>query len=116
MALTELVQVTVLRSHPSLLPDRLRRAGLRVTTTRYRVVAAGLDHRNRLIGIATNTPRLTLRGYHAEERLIHRCPRSLRKIVIVRVGADGGFLPIDPCRHCEKIASERGIRIERLEA
>ena len=82
---------------------------------RYRVVAVGIDSKNRIIGLTTNSPRLQSRGWHAEERLIHRSPRSLAKIIIARVGATGLFLPIDPCKHCAKIANKRGISIERME-
>jgi hypothetical protein len=79
----------------------------------YRVAAVGFDYRGRIIGIATNAPRLALRGLHAEEALIHRMPRSLKRIEIVRVGADGQWLPIDPCVHCSKLARNRGITIKR---
>lgn len=102
-----------MRSHLSTLTPRLLRAGLRVSLCRYRVVAVGLDNRNRFIGLATNTPRLSTRGYHAEERLLHRSPRSLHRIYIVRVGANGRFLPIDPCPHCQKLARTRQVVIER---
>lgn len=87
----------------------------------YRVVALGIDSKGRHIGIKTNTPRFGMKdrtkyrnGYHAEERLIHSMPRSLFRIIIARVGKDGRFLPIDPCKHCLKLANSRGITIETV--
>lgn len=102
-----------MRTHSSSLTLRLIRAALRVSSCRYRVAAAGFNSRNQIIGIATNAPRLSTRGWHAEERLIYRSPRSLARIEIVRVGAEGQLLPIDPCEHCLKIARNRGIEIRR---
>lgn len=87
----------------------------------YRVVALGIDNKGRHIGIKTNTPRYNMgdnvkyrNGYHAEERLIHSMPRSLSKIIIARVGKDGRFLPINPCKHCLKLATNRNITIETV--
>ncbi len=90
------------------------RAGLRVHSCKYRVCAVGIDNRDRIISIMTNTPRLPYRGMHAEERVIHASPRSLRRIMILRVGATGNVLPIDPCAHCQKLARKRGVKIERI--
>lgn len=56
-----------MKAHRSHLLNRILNAAMRVTNCRYRVVAVGLDHRHRVISIATNTPRLHSRGYHAEE-------------------------------------------------
>lgn len=100
-----------MKAHPSTLLDRIVRAGLRVKC-RFRVVAVGFDHRRRIIGIATNSFYLPARGRHAEERLIHRCPKSLTRIVIARIGAQGMLLPIDPCERCRRAADKAGIRIE----
>lgn len=99
-----------MRSHPSTLLNRIVRAGLR-SPCRFRVVAVGLNRHGSIIGITTNTPRLSTRGWHAEERLIHRSPRSLSKILIARLGATGRFLPIDPCPHCTKLATKNGVVI-----
>ncbi len=100
-----------MRSHSSILLPRMIRAGLTVHQCRYRVVAAGLDHRLRIISIRTNTPRLPLRGLHAEERILHTSPRSLSLILLARVGADGSLLPITPCPVCARLAAKRGVRI-----
>lgn len=102
-----------MKSHSSLLLNRIIRAGLRVSL-RYRVVAVGIDHRLRIINIKTNQPRLIRRGLHAEERVLHTSPRSLRQIVIARVGADGRLLPIDACDVCKRLARKRGIKIRPL--
>lgn len=100
-----------MKTHPFTLRARMIRAGLRVDL-RYRVVAAGIDHRGRIIGIRTNGPRLVRRGWHAEERLLHTSPPTLRRILLARVGADGRLLPIEPCEVCAKLARRRGVRIE----
>jgi len=102
-----------MRSHLSILIPRMIRAALK-SPCRFRVVAVGLDHRNRLIDICTNTPRLPSRGFHAEERLIHRNPRSLVSILILRVGVAGDLLPIDPCEKCSRMAGKRGIKIQKI--
>lgn len=81
---------------------------------RYHIVAVGIDHKDRIISPATNTPRLPNRGMHAEERVIFSSPRSLDRIIIARIGARRNILPIDPCKQCEKLALKRGIKIERL--
>lgn len=64
-----------MRSHFHDLIPRMIRAGLRVRECRYRVIAAGLDYKNRIISIATNTPHLPMRGRHAEERVMFNTPR-----------------------------------------
>lgn len=102
-----------MRAHLTTLQARVRRAGLRVQL-RFRVVAVGLDSRGRFIGIATNSPRLPNRSYHAEEVLMHRSPLSLSKILLARVGKTGLWLPIDPCERCARLAQKRGVIIERL--
>lgn len=105
-----------MRSHLSSIIPRMIRAGLK-TKMRYRVIAIGIDSRNRIISIATNIPRLPLRGLHAEERVMHKSPsKLLRRIMLLRVGAKGNILPIDACSHCQKLADKRGIRIERIRA
>lgn len=104
-----------MRSHLSTLIPRMIRAAMKNTSCRFRVVAAGIDNQNRIISIASNRPRLRTRGHHAEERVIFSSPASLRKIIILRVGARGDLLPIHPCRMCQKLASRRGIVVESVE-
>lgn len=101
----------IVRAHASTLIARMVRAGLRVTQCRYRVVAAGIDRKNRIISIATNAPRYRTRGLHAEERILYTSPKSLDRIVLIRVGARGDLLPIHPCRLCSKQARKRGVSI-----
>lgn len=103
-----------MRSHLHNLIPRMIRAGLRVKLCQYRVIAAGLDYKNRIISIATNTPHLPLRGRHVEERIMFNTPRSLRKILIMRVGARGEMLRIDPCKLCQELARKRNVKIERI--
>ena len=103
-----------MRSHITSLVPRMIRAGLRVHFCRYRVIAAGIDNRNRIISIATNSPRLPNRGYHAEERIIFSSPKSLRKILILRVNNRGQMLPIDACAKCQNLADKRGVSIESI--
>lgn len=103
-----------MRAHKRHILPRLIKAALR-STCRYRVAAAAFDHKDRIIGITVNTPRLSSRGYHAEELAIFSLPKSLRRIEIIRVGVKGDLLDIDPCRHCAKIAGRRGIEIVRFQ-
>lgn len=102
-----------MRSHPSIIADRMIRAALRSVCV-YKISAVGIDRKGRIIGIAVNQPRLPSRGLHAEELLIRRSPRSLAKIIIARVGATGILRPIDPCEKCQKLANKYGIMIESL--
>lgn len=90
------------------------RAGLRNNYVCYRVIAAGIDHKDRIISIATNLPRLRSRGFHAEERVLMSSPRSLVKILILRINSRGQQLPIDACSKCKRLASKRGVKIEPI--
>lgn len=103
---------TLMRAHISTLVPRMVRAALKVDQCRYRVAAAGIDHRGRIISIATNRPKYKTRGLHAEERIIYSAPKSLSIILIIRVGAHGNLLPIHPCRLCLRLATQRGIKIQ----
>lgn len=107
-------KVSKLKSHLSTLVPRMVRAALRSHCI-YKVVAVGIDSRGRIISLATNTPRLSSRGFHAEERVIFTSPKSLKKIFILRVGARGELLNIDPCAMCQKLARKRGITIRRIQ-
>lgn len=103
-----------MRSHISTLLPRMIQAGLKIDQCRYRVIAAGIDNRSRIISIATNRPRLKTRGLHAEERLIYCSPKSLSRILIIRINRRGDLLPIHACRLCQKLADRRGIQIESM--
>lgn len=94
--------------------------------SRYKIAAIGIDHRSRVIGITFNRPRHMPHvdqhrsnwrgsGYHAEELLLHRLPRSLRRIYIARVNSSGTrVLPIHPCSKCLRLAEKFGVKIEPL--
>lgn len=103
-----------MKSHVSILYSRMIRAALRVTECRYRVCAVGIDHRGRIISIKVNNPKHVMRGDHAEERIMRESPRSLRRIVIVRVNSKGEMLPIDPCETCIRIANKLGVTIRTV--
>lgn len=103
-----------MRTHLSSLIPRMIRKGLKIRSVRYRVIAAGLDYRDRIISIATNSPYLPMRGRHAEERVIFSSPKSLRRILIMRVGARGEMLKIDPCKLCQELARKRNVKIEAI--
>ena len=106
----------ILRAHISTLVLRMIRAAMRNDSCVYRVCAAGIDNHNRIISIATNRPRYANRGLHAEERVMYSSPRSLHRILILRVGARGDLLPISACRLCARQAAKRGIVIESIGA
>lgn len=92
-------------------------------TCRFRVIAIAIDSTGNIIDIVSNVHRTETgckkgfagsRNWHAEERIIFRNPRSIRKIVIARFNKSGNILKIEPCEHCKKLADERGIKIESL--
>ena len=103
-----------MRCHHSQLIDRLVRAALRVNNCRYKVACAGIDRNGNIISIKTNTPKLKNRGDHAEQRLMRQAPRSLSRILVIRVNRRGDILPIDPCGVCSSIADKLGVTIERV--
>lgn len=104
-----------MKCHSTTLISRMIRAGLKVSPyCTYRVIAAGIDYRGRIIDIATNSPGTVnrgIRGLHAEEKLMRRAPKSLRRVIIIRVNSLGDLLPIDPCKVCDSIARGRGVSI-----
>lgn len=80
---------------------------------RYKVAAIGIDYRGRVIGIAHNTHRFMKLGggNHAEVNLIRRCPKSLRTIIICRVGNSGVLRPIKACGSCQQLCKRLKIKI-----
>lgn len=99
--------------HLSNLIPRMRKKSLNIPC-RYRIVAAGINIDGIIIDITRNSHRLENRSWHAEEILIHRNPRSIKRILIARFNKSGKSLPIKACRHCQKLASDRGIIIEGI--
>lgn len=97
--------------------DILKRAISKAVTSecRYKIAAVGIDHRGRVIKVVTNKRRFDKHGgsHHAEEVLLHRCPKSLERIIIVRVNNRGDkLMPIHPCQKCLKLASKFDVVIE----
>lgn len=80
---------------------------------RFKVVAIGLNDRGVIIGMARNSPRFIRRGGgdHAELKLMRKSPKSLRRILILRVSNVGKLLPIQACKVCQRKADELGIKI-----
>ena len=99
-----------------LIPRLIRKA--RSSPCRSKVAAAGIDHRGRIVTIANNTPRLYTPGggIHAEQALLYQSPRSVREIVIIRVGRSGDILPVRPCAKCRRMASKFGVTITAIVA
>lgn len=83
---------------------------------RFRISAIGIDNRGRIIASATNSHRFLRHGggLHAEQRVMMHCPRSLKTIIICRIGNGGALLPIHPCVKCKRMADTRGVKILTL--
>src|ERR1041385_9211460 len=83
------------------------------SSCKYRVSAVGLNSRGTVIISACNTPRLSKYGggCHAEMTCMKKAPKSLKTIIILRVGSKGQIRPIDPCDACDKQARQLGIKI-----
>lgn len=103
-----------MKSHPNTLLQRMVKKA-HSSTCHYAVVAAGIDHRNRIISIATNAQRFTRPGggLHAEQRVMYLSPRTLTRVLIARVKR-GKLLPIHPCAKCQRMAKRMGITIEPI--
>jgi tRNA(Arg) A34 adenosine deaminase TadA len=86
------------------------------SSQKYRVSAIGLNARGVPIATAFNAPRFDRRGgsIHAEMKIMRSTPKSLKTIVIARLGATGKVLPIDPCPACAAKAKDLGIRIKTI--
>jgi hypothetical protein len=100
----------------STLELRIKKKALKIKC-RFRVIAIGINDAGTIIDIVGNAHRHkteSWRSWHAEERIIHRNPKSLKRIIIARFNKSGKFLPIEPCVHCAKLAKNRGIKIESL--
>ena len=87
------------------------------SSCRFRVGAIGFDHRGKVIGVKYNSPRFHKRGggQHAEQALMASSPKSLRTILIVRIGNGGALRPIHACNACQSKADELGITIRTVE-
>jgi hypothetical protein len=98
------------------LRDRLLKKATQ-SACRYRIAAIGIDFRGRVIGSATNQPRFHRKGggLHAEALVIRGSPKSLRTVVIGRIGQAGELRRIEPCARCRAEAAKRGVRIVSIE-
>lgn len=95
--------------------ERLKRKAA-TSSCRYRIAAIGLDFRGNVISLYTNIPRFPRRGggIHAEMLVMRNSPKSLKTIIIIRIGNSGIVRPINPCRACAKKARELGITIRTI--
>lgn len=94
----------------------LSRLTLKAATSdcKYRIAAAGIDHRGNIIAMATNRRRgfAAGAGIHAEQAVMYGSPRCLSRIVVVRVNRNGKLLPIHACEKCQRMARRFGVTIE----
>ena len=83
------------------------------TPCKFRVSAICLDKRGRVLGIASNLPRLSKKGggIHAEMAALQKWGVSIDKIMLLRFGGGGDLLPIDPCENCKRILAKLKISV-----
>ena len=79
----------------------------------YKISAIGLNKKLELVCSYTNKPRFYHKGggIHAEMALMRKHPRSIKAIILCRVGLSGNFLPIHPCKACKEKANDLDIKI-----
>ena len=95
----------------------------------YRVSAVAYNKKGDVLGTATNVHavwnvlesdgngvgrRGTAR--HAERQILAKYGKSVKTIVICRVGKSGDLRPIDPCPTCAKVAAKMGVKIVSIKA
>ena len=95
---------------------RMRRKCLQDRGMTYRVAAIAFTKKGNFIDIRYNNHRMYMShrkgaGLHAEQDLIHLYGNKIDTIYILRVGGQGNYLPIHPCKTCAAIAKKRGIKI-----
>ena len=81
---------------------------------RFKISAFGYNKKGELIGTATNKQRFVRKGggEHAEKLLMQQFhPKSLKTIIICRIGNGGAILPIHPCPTCARMAAEHNVKI-----
>lgn len=95
--------------------DRLKKKASQ-SNCRSKVAAIGIDYRGRIIASSCNSCRFDHKGggLHAEMAVMKKAPKSLRTIIICRVGLGGDLRPINPCARCQEKADELGIKIRTL--
>jgi len=79
----------------------------------YRIAAIGLNRKGEIVAVSINQHRFPHHGggIHAEMVLMRKHPKSLRKIIIGRIGRSNELRPISPCSSCYKKSLELGIKI-----
>jgi hypothetical protein len=79
----------------------------------YKVAALGFSKKGEYIANSFNKKRFVRKGggIHCEMVLMKAHPKSIRTIIIARVGGSGDFRDIHPCSVCAAKAKELGIRI-----
>jgi hypothetical protein len=84
----------------------------------YKIAAIGFNKRFELLCSYTNKPRFYRKGggLHAEMELMRKHPKSVKTIIICRVGLSGNILPIHACPVCQRKADELGIKIITVKA
>jgi len=94
-------------------PIERAKAKARKSICRFKIAAWGENDRGTVIDITFNSPRFIRKGggIHSEMLLMHRNPKSLAKIYILRINNSGKLLPISPCESCQKKADKLGIKI-----
>ena len=83
---------------------------------RFKIAGFGFNKKNELLVTAFNSPRYPrkMAGKHCEMKIMEKFPKSVKTILICRVGNSGKFLPIHPCDMCATKAKELGIKIYTL--
>lgn len=84
---------------------------------RYKISALGFNRKGEFIGATFNIKRFMRKGggIHAEMKLMSIYGTLLKRIIICRVNRNGDFLPIHPCKTCQKKANELNIKIITIE-
>jgi hypothetical protein len=83
---------------------------------KYKVAALGFNKKLELVCSYFNKHRYDHKGggIHAEMQIMKNHPKSVKMILICRVGNNGGFLPIEPCDNCLVKSIELGIKIKTI--
>jgi len=80
----------------------------------YKIAAVALTKKGNILGCSRNSYGQFNKhggGTHAERKLIKKHGKAIYQIIIARVNVSGTFLPIEPCKTCQKIADKNGIKI-----
>lgn len=103
-----------MKAHITTIHARIKSRAIKNCGSEFKVGAVGVSRNGTVIDIAVNTPRLEKRSLHAEEKIIFRNGKNLTTIYIARFNKRGKKLPIKPCKHCKRLAEQRGIKIREI--